>query len=146
MNKDLKIISGIIGIFIIFISIILIYSAYYAPLNANSYETQISSIDNQFQLILTNDRRYMGTSEETPSSTVETELKKVIDQMDSLQKRGFPSQYNSFHEHYTNALEDYLHYRSTLDESYLNEGSNELEIAYKSFNNASITYNFENIS
>lgn len=148
MNKDLKIISGILGILIVFTSITGIYNIYYAPLDAQTYETKVSPINDQFQQILENDRRYMGTTQEPSEETVDSQLKSMIDQMDALQKRGFPTQYNSFNEHFTNSMISYLQWRShgrftkSSYSDWLN-GSKEMEIAYNSFNNVSITYTFE---
>lgn len=146
MDENIKIILGAIGIFIICASIIEVYSVYYAPLDSLSYEAQVGSISNQFQQILKNDKRYIGTSQEAPASTVESQLKSLIDQMDALQKRGFPPQYNSFHEHFTNSLVDYLQWRShgKFNNSYedFDKGAKELLLAYDSFNNVSITYIF----
>ena len=146
MNENIKIILGTIVIFTICVSIIEVYSAYYAPLDALSYEAQVGSISNQFQQILKNDKQHMGTSQETPTSTVESQLESLIDQMDALQKRGFPPQYNSFHEHFINSVVDYLHWRShgKFNNSYedYDKGAKELLLAYNSFNNISITYIF----
>jgi hypothetical protein len=146
MDENIKIILGAIVIFIICVSIIEVYNAYYAPLDALSYEAQVGSISNQFQQILKNDKQNMGTSQETPTSTVESQLESLIDQMDALQKRGFPPQYNNFHEHFTNSVVDYLHWRShdRFNNSYedYDKGAKELLLAYDSFNNVSITYIF----
>lgn len=145
MNKNLKIISGLIVLFVVIFSIISVYSVYYAPVDAQTYESQISYINNQFQQILENDRRYMGTTQEPSEENIDSQLKSLIDQMDALQKRGFPTQYNSFNEHFTNSMISYLQWRShgrytNSNYSDLINGSKEMEIAYNSFNNVSITY------
>ena len=145
MNKNLKIISGLIVIFVVIFSIISVYSAYYGPVDAQTYESQIDPINNKFQEILELDRQNMGTSNEMPLSTVQTQLKSLIDQMGSIQKRGYPSQYETFHDYLTVSMNEYLQWRSYgryTNSSYANfdKGSRDLGIAYDSFNNVSVTY------
>lgn len=128
---------GIIGIFAVFMSITWVYSSYYAPLSANSYEIEIYSIFNEFRQITEEDARYYGTSQAKSTAEVEKQLKTMIDKLDSLKKRGFPVQYNEFHEHYTNNLENYLKWRSfrwrdaNSSEEYFNSSMKEEKLAFE---------------
>jgi hypothetical protein len=105
----------------------------------------VISIYNQYLELVHNDVKYMGTSKELPEAEAEKKINGWIGQMNAIQKRGFPSQYDTFQDYFTASMNEYLQWREYgryTDHSMSDFGnsSSNLDRAHDSFNNVSVDY------
>ncbi|MDI6643551.1 MAG: hypothetical protein QME14_00710 [Methanobacteriaceae archaeon] len=122
INKNGKIVLGIVlGICVIFI----IFGAIGGPIGNEEYKNKILEMDEQFREIVKDNSMY--TTAGTPWREEEPVLKNILEELDEMEERGIPSEYQTFHYHFKNMIEYYILWQ--------NSGSDDFEFMFSQEDN-----------
>lgn len=86
------------------------------PIGKEAYAAKISDMDKQFREIIKDNSMY--TTAGKPWREEEPVLKNILNELNQMEKRGIPSEYKTFHEHFKKSIETYLLWQNTANDEY----------------------------
>jgi hypothetical protein len=122
INKNGKIVLGIVLVICV---IFIIFGAIGGSIGKEEYKNKISDMDEQFREIVKDNSMYATAGK--PWREEEPVLKNILEELDEMEERGIPSEYQTFHYHYKNMIEYYILWQ--------NSGSDDFEFMFSQEDN-----------